>query len=208
MYESIVNWICTYERCFRNLRLIEDFFHGWQTSRVFRRDFNDCKYEQRFEPLSLIPGRFSFTNQDRSKTRKFAKSLMKQMSMVLVGLASVCYPARKGDKRHFRRSRVRYSSPTVSLSLSLSLTLCHTLSCFLYEVRGVRVARKINNYEARGDDSNGEIKVSQSKVILRILCYSHFVFVFGAASKLFAWSRERRDDRKDWQHAGGETCTY
>lgn len=67
---------------------------------------------------------------------------------------------------------------TVFFSYCRSFSVTHTLSYFLYEVRGVRVARKINNYEARGDDSNGEIKVSQSKVILRILCYSHFVFVF------------------------------
>lgn len=97
----------------------------------------------------------------------------------MVGLLSVCDLLREGDKRHFRLSRVLYSSPSLALPVS----------CFLYEVRAVRVARKINNYEARGDDSNGEIKVSQSKVILRILrVQPPFVLVFDSLSKLFASS--------------------
>lgn len=89
--------------------------------------------------------------------------------IVIVSSIGVIYTGRalyitRGDKRHFRLSRLRRSSS--SLNLSLSLFLFRFLCLALYKVRGVRAARKINNYEARGDDSNAEIKVSSSKIIL------------------------------------------
>lgn len=78
-----------------------------------------------------------------------------------------------GDKRHFRLSLTPFLL-SLSLYFLLSPSLIHFLCLALYEVRGVRAARKINNYEARGDDSNAEIKVSSGKIILRVLRYSRF----------------------------------
>lgn len=52
----------------------------------------------------------------------------------------------EGGQRHFQ----------LSLSLSRSLSI--------QKVRGVRPERKINNYELRGDDWNGEIKVASPEL--------------------------------------------
>lgn len=72
------------------------------------------------------------------------------------------------DKRHFRLSLTPFLVSSLSLFFSpcLSLTFSVLLSMKLGELGQ---ARKINNYEARGDDSNAEIKVSSSKIILRVL---------------------------------------
>lgn len=75
----------------------------------------------------------------------------------------VCYALREGTKGIF--DSLAYAVPRL-LSISVFLFLSHFLCLALYKVRGVRAARKINNYEARGDDSNAEIKVSSSKIIL------------------------------------------
>lgn len=72
----------------------------------------------------------------------------------------MCYTLREGTKGIF--NSLGFAVPLLSLFLSRLLCLA------LYEVRGVRAARKINNYEARGDDSNAEIKVSSSKIILSV----------------------------------------
>lgn len=149
------------------------------------RDFNDCKWDN-VPPKSLSPDRDDFVYERRQTSRhEEIREIIDEINVSgdQSGLESMRYPLLE------RRIQKAFStSPAYTVPLSSSAFLRHTLplSCFLYEVRGVRVARKINNYEARGDDSNGEIKVSQSKVILRILRYSHFVFVFGVASKLFA----------------------
>lgn len=68
------------------------------------------------------------------------------------------YTLREGTKGIF--GSLAYAVPR-----PFSLSFCLTL----YKVRGVRAARKINNYEARGDDSNAEIKVSSGKIILCVL---------------------------------------
>lgn len=73
----------------------------------------------------------------------------------------MCYTLREGTKGIF-------NSLGFAVPLPLSLFLSRFLCLALYEVRGVRAARKINNYEARGDDSNAEIKVSSSKIILSV----------------------------------------
>lgn len=74
---------------------------------------------------------------------------------------------------YYERGQKAFSTLLVTLFFSLSLFISVFLSRFLclalYKVRGVRAARKINNYEARGDDSNAEIKVSSSKIILCVL---------------------------------------
>lgn len=56
MYEKVkrIRQISIVSNVLKTYVSIEDFFPWMVGSRVFRRDFNDCKYEQRFKPLSLI----------------------------------------------------------------------------------------------------------------------------------------------------------
>lgn len=72
------------------------------------------------------------------------------------------YMLREGGQKAFSTLSL---TPFFVRSLSPSHFLCLALD----EVRGVTAARKINNYEARGDDSNAEIKVFSNKIIPRVL---------------------------------------
>lgn len=94
---------------------------------------------------------------------KYFKLLIEIVIVSSSGVIPVVrYALREGTKGIF--DSLAYAIPRL-LSI-FSLFLSRSLYLALYKVRGVRAARKINNYEARGDDSNAEIKVSSSKIIL------------------------------------------